>query len=278
MAKRRRIEIEMTDMMMFESNRTCCVCNEPYKAVQIHHIDGNPGNNEYNNLVILCLSCHDKAHIKGGAGRGWTKGELLKYKEDWIRRVKKRKNDADKLASIQSVPNYENSESKEYALYELDYVDPNDGFTLRNYLLKILLVHNAQWKLAKIEFDEPGGVILGITNMLAFYESVLVKLSTFYPKDHFLNKHPQIFFNEQIATRSDFYGFVAHPFGWAGTMERDSALMRTLEDVKNMIGIMGDHLIFNCTSIDLEDLENWGVAWNKCHSKIKNKSKTNDSL
>jgi 5-methylcytosine-specific restriction endonuclease McrA len=26
----------------------------------IHHLDGNPGNNEINNLVLLCPNCHSK--------------------------------------------------------------------------------------------------------------------------------------------------------------------------------------------------------------------------
>lgn len=50
---------------MFESNRLCVVCNK--RGHQIHHIDGNTANNKIDNLVLLCIECHDEASSKKGA-------------------------------------------------------------------------------------------------------------------------------------------------------------------------------------------------------------------
>ena len=55
--------------VLFASDRTCCVCQEKGKPVQIHHIDGNPSNNAVENLAVLCLDCHNETQIKGGFGR-----------------------------------------------------------------------------------------------------------------------------------------------------------------------------------------------------------------
>ena len=42
---------------------SCKYCNE--LAVNIHHIDRNRKNNDLNNLVHLCVSCHKKEHNDG---------------------------------------------------------------------------------------------------------------------------------------------------------------------------------------------------------------------
>ena len=43
--------------VMFASDRTCCVCRLEKHKVQIHHIDENPTNNNYDNLAVICLHC-----------------------------------------------------------------------------------------------------------------------------------------------------------------------------------------------------------------------------
>jgi hypothetical protein len=44
--------------------KICCNnCGTTEHQLDIHHKDGNVSNNEINNLVILCRSCHKKLHI-----------------------------------------------------------------------------------------------------------------------------------------------------------------------------------------------------------------------
>src|SRR5208282_3584901 len=52
--------------VMFQHDRTCCVCGEQGLAVQIHHIDDNPGNHAINNLAVLCLEHHNQTQTRGG--------------------------------------------------------------------------------------------------------------------------------------------------------------------------------------------------------------------
>lgn len=59
-------------------NNRCAICGKkdfPYKSkcksgtferrfLEIHHIDGNPVNNQISNLILLCKSCHRKEQLK----------------------------------------------------------------------------------------------------------------------------------------------------------------------------------------------------------------------
>ena len=75
---------DMAARVKFASDRTCCICRERGKRFQIHHIDGDPGNNEFENLVVLCLEDHDRTQSKGGFGRKLDADEIIQYRDDWI--------------------------------------------------------------------------------------------------------------------------------------------------------------------------------------------------
>ena len=76
---------------MFESDRTCCVCNIRGKQVQIHHIDENPANNIIGNLSVLCFDCHNDTMIKGGFGRKLDSAQILLYRSSWLNKVKQQR-------------------------------------------------------------------------------------------------------------------------------------------------------------------------------------------
>jgi 5-methylcytosine-specific restriction endonuclease McrA len=54
--------------VLFVADRTCCVCQERGKAIQIHHIDENPSNNTFENLAVLCPQCHNDTQLVGICG------------------------------------------------------------------------------------------------------------------------------------------------------------------------------------------------------------------
>ena len=56
---RKRIPIpkERRQMVFIRCNNECEIC-EDHAAQQIHHIDGNPRNNELENLQGVCYDCH----------------------------------------------------------------------------------------------------------------------------------------------------------------------------------------------------------------------------
>jgi hypothetical protein len=89
--KKKRIEIPDAKQaqVQFASDRTCCVCRIKGKPFQIHHIDENPANNEFNNLAVLCLECHNETQIRGGFGRKLNADQVILYREDWLKQVAK---------------------------------------------------------------------------------------------------------------------------------------------------------------------------------------------
>jgi hypothetical protein len=84
-----RIEIpqEVAAELLFRADRTCCVCRQRLRPVQIHHIDEDPTNSAIENLAVLCFDCHRETQIRGGFDRKLDAAQVRLYKMDWNRRV-----------------------------------------------------------------------------------------------------------------------------------------------------------------------------------------------
>ncbi len=84
MAKMRiPIPDELAAEVMFASDRTCCVCCDPNRKTEIHHIDRNPSNNDRSNLAVLCKDHHSDAHTLHAFARNLTPDLIRKYNETW---------------------------------------------------------------------------------------------------------------------------------------------------------------------------------------------------
>ncbi len=79
-------------------NRQCLPATDSYRhldlslrrslSAQVHHLDGNPGNNHTRNLVCLCAGCHLRMHRHRMIP---TPGQLsLKLKLQHVRRPRRR--------------------------------------------------------------------------------------------------------------------------------------------------------------------------------------------
>lgn len=58
-----------------KNNKICAYCDS-IRNIEIHHIDGNRNNNEEENLINLCSSCHKKVEYKNGRTKKGEKGFL----------------------------------------------------------------------------------------------------------------------------------------------------------------------------------------------------------
>lgn len=89
--KKKRVEIPraIEAQVQFASDRTCCVCRVKGKPFQIHHIDENPSNNDFKNLAVLCLECHNETQLRGGFGRKLNADQVILYRDDWLIQVSK---------------------------------------------------------------------------------------------------------------------------------------------------------------------------------------------
>jgi 5-methylcytosine-specific restriction endonuclease McrA len=86
--KNKQVELRL----MLKNKRTCCICHDPHKEVQIHHIDGTHENNTEKNLAVLCLVHHSQATAgleshKTGLGRKLTREEVYAFKKAWETKV-----------------------------------------------------------------------------------------------------------------------------------------------------------------------------------------------
>lgn len=52
-------------------NYSCQKCNwnKKKEILEIHHKDGNPKNNSFHNLIVLCPNCHEMKHFLNHTGR-----------------------------------------------------------------------------------------------------------------------------------------------------------------------------------------------------------------
>src|SRR5438045_3590742 len=62
--QRKRVPHEVQDKVLFLEAMTCCICHDPSKRVQLHHINGKKSDNRESNLCALCLEDHDKVSSK----------------------------------------------------------------------------------------------------------------------------------------------------------------------------------------------------------------------
>lgn len=90
MAKQRKaISITTKYQLFYNCARTCCVCKNLKNPIQIHHIDNDPSNNIYENLIVLCSNCHDEAHTDHKLTNNLTVKELIHHKSKWEENIKK---------------------------------------------------------------------------------------------------------------------------------------------------------------------------------------------
>ena len=88
---RKKIPSDIQAKTLFMNDMTCCICMDRSKGVQIHHIDGNPNNNDPNNLAVVCTDHQDKIHKLGGITKGISPEVLKKYKHDWELTVRRQR-------------------------------------------------------------------------------------------------------------------------------------------------------------------------------------------
>lgn len=271
MAKKIRVPIpgDIAAEILFLSDRTCCVCNVRGKQVQIHHIDEDPSNNSIENLCSLCFECHDQTMIKGGFGRKLEAKQILKYRSEWLDRVKARKDKADEIASIHTVTG--STENVNVTTINnddfLDYKTYHDPDLLKDYLDKILIVHQAQLTIAQTKWDTGVTMVMnqGNSDMVDFYEEVLIELSTFYPKGHFNNQTPKNYFSELISSKYLWHKLVLEPqgIGTGGTIVSTMTGSNVMTDLKEMIIDMVNALLWPYEIQEQIDFDKWREDWCK---------------
>jgi len=89
MSSRKSVSEKLRIEIMSKANNRCCVCQTPF--FQIHHLDGDPSNNDPDNLAPLCPNCHDQADLKRPLSNRLTADRIRALRDRWYAYCEARK-------------------------------------------------------------------------------------------------------------------------------------------------------------------------------------------
>ena len=242
---------------LFQADRTCCVCRERGKPVQIHHIDDDPSNNDPNNLVVLCLHCHNETQTRGSFGRKLDASQLVKFRADWIARVEARRHAADQIAAAHQAPPIEKSP----ALMLRREVLPNPE-KLINYIRTLPAIRRDAYSRAKPLWDT--GITpkqkQGCYDVSDVLEQILATLASWYPPRHFDDREPAEYFNEVTASRFNWHRAHLEPngIGTGGTIVGPLVANAVMIELETMIVDLVSSLSMHLADFDHDQ---WSREW-----------------
>ena len=262
MAKQRPpIPDDLAAKVLFASDRTCCVCKDRGKPIQIHHIDGNPSNNAVENLAVLCLDCHNETQIKGGFGRQLIPSVATKYRDEWLKTVTLKRDLVLEMAVTRQVGDVSISEQ----------IKAEPRIRVRHTQLKDLPVDYIN-SLPKFKSDliqqtnkrKRDGSTLDIVQANDDYADsltgILVTLANYYSPECFGDQSPQEFFSEIISSRFRLHSALAEPDGpgTGGTIAGIRRGLSCIADIERIIEDMVAELWEESYSSEYED---WQKRW-----------------
>jgi|SRR6266536_623157 len=236
MAKTRTdIPADVASDFLFEQDHTCCICRERGKHVQIHHIDEDPSNHSPRNLAVLCLEDHNETQVRGGFGRKLSPETVVRYRDDWIEAVRRRRQEADRIA-VERMSG--NSAAQRATKTKTEWESPPE-VELIAFINHLPELRRAAYAKAQPEWDAGGTMRVrrataDITDVL---ERALVRLAAWYPPNHFDDTPAEVYFSKFIADRYIWHRAIYDPDepGSGGTIVHYHAGWGALEDVGNAV-------------------------------------------
>lgn len=222
---------DISAQVMYEHDRTCCVCNEPGKAVQIHHIDEDPSNHAPENLAVLCLQHHEETQVRGGFGKKLRDVDIRKHRDEWVRRVHERRGMADKLA-IKRTTSAQPSQK-----IGIEY--RGSAKVLEVYLNQIpQILHETYAQVGNMSAGGDSKDAVAAARLVAsVLEKILVQLSQWVDPYHFDGKSPRDFYSELLANLNKWNRILVEPkdYGWRARTGTIETLEGTLIDLRQAI-------------------------------------------
>lgn len=160
--QRTPIERDVIDSLLLNNNFLCCACTgQKSHAFVIHHIDPyhTSQNNAYENLAVLCPSCHDLAHGGRSLALNLTQTQIRMAKESWEKACIARRSgdqitvDAKPVYDIWSLR--EDIDDMQYLMYFLS-IEKSPDFTKGK--LDVVNMDRGNTFMAA-EFAHPSGAI-----------------------------------------------------------------------------------------------------------------------
>jgi len=160
------------DELLRRSAFTCCVCKNPELSVVIHHIVRweQSRSHDIENLAVLCLNHHDKAHTHHELSQNLTPNRIRGARNEWFGIIEQRGNQArdDAFGNLQRYQGRWDYFNISY-IYQLLF-DHNISFSSRykqSLLNKNLLNEDRIINADKLATNS--------THWLNFYDGMLIK-------------------------------------------------------------------------------------------------------
>ena len=232
------IPTDLSASILFASDKTCCVCRDRGKPIQIHHIDENPSNNNPDHLSVLCLICHNETQVSGGFGKQLTEPVVRQYRDDWLLRVQARRDDADALAvSMMSGDNDTYRTAKYYTQQSLRVPSDHDG--LYDYIDSLPLVKQILVTNSTADWDSGTTASMVAANeaYIAGLQGILIGLLDYYQNECFDTQSPHEFLSDVISARYLWHRLRLEPYGpkTGGTIVRPVLGQAVASDLENMV-------------------------------------------
>ena len=263
-----RIPIELSATMLFESDHTCCVCNEPGLPVQIHHIDGDAANNTDNNLAVLCLTHHHDTQTLGGFAKHLSPLEVSKYRSNWLARVKTRREEADRIAIERKVSNGHSARRSQPAASDIK---------TKSQLAAVAYIAGLPSVIAHIHSQSISGFDSGVTSKMVqsaasiidVLRMILLHLVPWFPPNHFSEEPPDLFISAYVASRFKWHRAIFEPSdpGTAGTMVRPMIVYAVSEDLDRMV-VETVRAVMSYGAYT-DEVEEWLGDWNRAKSPLR---------
>lgn len=259
MAKLRApVPTETAVSILFLSDRTCCVCRERGKPIQIHHVDENPSNNKPENLSVLCLHCHEATQIRGGFGRKLDAAQIVRYRDDWYRRVRKRRDLADQVAAQNQAAPAHSPRSEQHPRS----VRRRSPRKLAEYVRSLPGIRRDAYRRAAKVWNIGGRQNLkqGLFDISDVMERILVALASWYPPLHFDGREPRDYMNDMKASRFTWHFAHLQPkgSGTAGDSVGVEAPTLVLNDLEEMVVMLVRSL---SSEVGAFDIDGWVSSW-----------------
>jgi hypothetical protein len=239
--------------VMFQHDRTCCVCHDRGLAVQIHHIDVDPTNHAVSNLAVLCLEHHEQTQMRGGFAKKLKAADVVRSRNDWICRVRVRRDKTDELV-IQHMAGM--------APTKLDDWKIPSRAKVVGFLNSLPSIRRAAIAAAQPLWETgiTSEVWQGSYDAINLLESAWLRLANFYPPSHFGERNH--FFSEFIAARFEWHRKICEPRGSGSSGEIVHLLtgVSVLDDVAKAIEETVDELFIGFC-LGPFDLEKWRNDW-----------------
>ena len=253
MNQRTEIPPEVAAEVLFQSDRTCCVCRMRGRPVQIHHLDEDSANHAPDNLAVLCFDCHRDTQVKGGFDRKLESRQVRLYRDDWYGHVTRRRKAADG----------HDEEAGTTATAIRESAPPRHSTACGNFVNTLPDQRRAAYGEAQKGWDS--GITSNMMNasysLIHNLQGYLVGLASFYPRGHFGPSGADEYFHEITRSRFDWHRkhLEADGPGSGGTIIGPIASGNVIDDLENMV----IEMVRSLTQHDNDfNLTGWLARWN----------------